>query len=66
VTKVQKLEQEIQKLDRSELASFRDWFRKFDSDEWDCQIEKDINMGKLDNLAQQALTAHKAGKSREI
>ena len=66
MTKVQKLEQEIQKLDRSELASFRDWFRKFDSDEWDCQIEKDINMGKLDNLAQQALTAHKAGKSREI
>jgi len=66
MTKVQRLEQEVQKLDRNELASFRDWFRKFDSDEWDCQLEKDMNMGKLDNLAEQALTAHKAGKSREI
>jgi hypothetical protein len=66
MTKVQKLEQEIQKLDRKELASFRDWFKKFDSDEWDCQIEKDINVGKLDKLAEQALTAHKAGKTREI
>lgn len=64
MTKVQKLKQEIQKLDRKELASFRDWFRKFDSDEWDCQIGKDINMGKLDKLAQQALTEHLAGKSR--
>ena len=66
MTKVQKLEQEIRKLDRNELASFRDWFRKFDSDEWDCQIEKDINMGKLDKLAVQALTAHMTVKSREI
>ena len=33
MTKIQKLEQEIQKLDRKDLASFRDWFRKYDSDE---------------------------------
>ncbi len=66
MTKIQKLEQEIQNLSREELASFRDWFRKFDSDEWDCQIEKDINMGRLDSLAEEALAAHKAGKSKEI
>lgn len=66
MTKIQKLEQEIQKLNREELASFRDWFRKFDSDEWDCQIEKDITMGRLDKLAEGALAAHKAGKSKEI
>jgi hypothetical protein len=66
MTKIQKLEQEIQKLDRKELASFRDWFRKFDSDEWDCQIEKDITAGKLDKFAEQALAAHKTGTTREI
>ncbi len=66
MTKVQKLEQEIQKLNPNELASFRDWFRKYDSDEWDCQIGKDINSGKFDKLAKKALAAHEAGKTREI
>jgi hypothetical protein len=66
MTKIQKLEQEIKKLNREELASFRDWFRKYDSDEWDCQIEKDINLGKLDNLAEKAVAAHKSGKSKEL
>jgi hypothetical protein len=66
MTKIQKLEQEILKLNPKELASFRDWFRKYDSDEWDCQIEKDINLGRLDKLAEEALSAHKAGKTREI
>jgi hypothetical protein len=66
MTKVQKLEQEIKKLNREELASFRDWFRKYDSDGWDCQIAKDINLGKLDNLAEQAMAAHKAGKSKGL
>jgi hypothetical protein len=66
MTKIQKLEQEILKLNRKELASFREWFRKYDSDEWDCQIEKDINLGRLDKLAEDALSAYKAGKTREI
>lgn len=66
MTKVQQLEQEIQKLNREELASFRDWFRKFDSDEWDCQIEKDITMGRLENMADEAIAAHNAGKTKEI
>lgn len=66
MTKVQKLEQEIQKLNREELASFRDRFRKYDSDEWDCQIERDINLGKLDKLADHAPASRKAGKSKEL
>jgi hypothetical protein len=66
MTRVQKLEQEIQKLDQKELAAFRDWFRRYDSDEWDRQIEKDIAGGKLDTLAQDALKAHRSGKSRAL
>ena len=42
MTKVAKLEKEIQQLSQDELAVFRDWFRKYDSDEWDREIEKDI------------------------
>jgi hypothetical protein len=66
MTRVQKLEREIQKLGREELANLRDWFRKYDADEWDQQIEQDVREGKLDQLAQEALAAHKTGRTKEF
>lgn len=66
MTKVQKLEQEIQKLNREELDTSRNWFRKYDFVEWDCHIEKDIHLGRLDSLAGDTLVAHSAGKTREL
>lgn len=66
MTRVEKLEHEIQRLSRDEVAAFRVWFRKYDSDEWDKEIEQDIQAGKLDRLAEEAITAHKAGRTREI
>lgn len=66
MAKVQELEREIQDLDHSELATFRRWFREFDSDEWDRQIEEDIRDGKLDKLAEKSIAAHHAGRSKEL
>ena len=66
MTRVAKLEKEIQQLSRDELAAFRDWFRKCDSDEWDREIEKDILAGRLDGLAEEAIAAHKAGRMKAI
>ena len=66
MTRIQKLEQEVRKLAPGELAAFRKWFRDYDSDQWDGQIEQDALTGKLDRLAQKALADHKAGKSSEI
>lgn len=66
MTKVQKLEQEIIKLDRKDLSTLREWFRKYDSDEWDKQIEKDIKEHRFDSIAEKALKAHKTGIAREI
>jgi hypothetical protein len=66
MTKVEKIEQDIRKLDRKELLAFRGWFREYDSDEWDRQIEEDVRAGKLDKLAEEALAEHRAGKSKEI
>jgi hypothetical protein len=66
MTKVQKLENEIQQLNPDELATFRDWFRKYDADEWDKEVERDILAGRLDRLAEEAIAAHKAGRTREI
>lgn len=66
MTRVAKLEKEVQQLSRDELSTFRDWFRKYDSDAWDREIEKDILAGRLDSLAEEAIAAHKAGRSKEL
>ncbi|MBI4596171.1 MAG: hypothetical protein HY730_07325 [Candidatus Tectomicrobia bacterium] len=66
MTIVEKLENQIRRLNRDELSAFRDWFRKYDSDEWDKEIEEDILAGKLDKLAEEAIKAHEAGRTREI
>ena len=66
MTAIEKLEREAQKLSREELAAFREWFRKYDSDEWDRQIENDVRSGKVDLLAEEAVAEHKAGRTKEI
>ena len=42
MTRMEKLEREIQKLSPEELADLRDWFRKYDAEAWDRQIEEDV------------------------
>ena len=66
MTKVEKLEKEIQGLSRRELAAFRRWFNRFDATAWDRQFEEDAQAGKLDRLAEEAISEHDAGKSREL
>ena len=66
MTRLEKLEREIQKLSPEELANLRDWFRKYDADAWDRQIEEDVRGGRLDRLAEEALAAHKAGRTKEL
>ncbi|MBI5235267.1 MAG: hypothetical protein HY886_03350 [Deltaproteobacteria bacterium] len=66
MTRIEQLEHEIQKLNRADLANFRNWFREYDANEWDRQIEEDVQAGKLDNLAKKALAAHKAGNTKKL
>jgi hypothetical protein len=66
MSKVENIGQEIKGLTPSELAVFRRWFLEFDAQVWDNQIEEDVRKGKLNNLAEEALAAHRAGKSKEL
>ncbi len=66
MTKVEKLEREIRELNRAELAAFREWFREYDANEWDRRIEEDVRADKLDELAEEAIATHKAGKTKEF
>ncbi len=63
---VEALEQQIEKLDDSAFAQFRDWFLEFDQSRWDKQIEADSNAGKLDKLINAALAEHQTGKTRDL
>jgi len=58
VSIVQKLENQVERLSRDELAAFREWFREYDSDVWDREIEEDILADRLDRLADKAIKAH--------
>jgi hypothetical protein len=66
MTKVQALEEEIEKLSARELAELREWFAERDADEWDREIERDAASGKLDKLFEKSVADYLAGKSREI
>jgi len=66
MTVVEIVEKQIVKLSPKELAEFRLWFAKYDSDVWDAQIEADAAAGKLDALAKEAIAEYEAGKAQEI
>lgn len=61
MSKVERLENEVRTLTTEELATFREWFREFDADAWDREIEADALEGKLDDLADRSLRAHRTG-----
>jgi hypothetical protein len=60
------LEKAVEQLAPAELARFRAWFDEFDARQFDAAIERDVKAGRLDGLADEALAAHRAGRSREL
>ena len=63
---LQEIESAVSSLSPQDLASFRDWFEKFEAQHWDQQFESDVTDGKLDALAAQALASLAAGECREL
>jgi hypothetical protein len=62
----EEIEKAVEQLPPRELARFRAWFEAFDASQFDAVIERDAQAGKLDGLAEEALAAHRAGRSREL
>ncbi len=60
------VEKAVKQLSQEELAKFRRWYAQFDSDIWDMQIETDAAAGKLDALAEEALSEYRSGQAREL
>jgi hypothetical protein len=63
---VKELERAVAGLSPEELAEFREWFHAFEQDEWDRQIARDAESGKLDKFAEEAIADYKAGRVKEL
>jgi hypothetical protein len=66
VSRIEKIEAEIQAMSPEERADFRAWFAEFDSNEWDRQLESDLRSGKLDAFADSAIRDHDAGHTTKL
>ena len=66
MTTVDDIERAVAKLAPEDLAAFRAWFEAFEAERFDERIARDAASGKLERHAEEALAAHRAGKSREL
>jgi hypothetical protein len=66
MTTAEEIEKAVEQLAPGELARFRAWFEAFDAQQFDTAIERDAHAGRLDTHADEALAAHRAGRTREL
>lgn len=62
MTTVQKIKTEIKALPHEDYLVLLNWIHERDWKEWDEQLEKDIALGKLNFLLNEALAEKKDGK----
>ena len=64
---VQKIKKDVAELPEMQLKEFGSWFEEFDASEWDKQFENDVaSSGKLDNIANRAVSDFKKGKFKKL
>ena len=66
VPSVEELQLAVSQLSAEELARFRAWFDEFDAGVWDGQFDEDVELGKLDRLANRAIAGFRAAKCKRI
>jgi hypothetical protein len=63
---VQEIEAAVRKLSENELSVFRAWFTQFDAEMWDQQFQMDVQTGRLDELAEEALRDFRDGRCTHL
>jgi hypothetical protein len=63
---IQEIESAVRELSREQLATFRDWFNRFDDEAWDQQFEEDVSAGRLDELGDEALCDLREGRCIDL
>lgn len=66
MSKVERIQTEIESLSDEEYSKLRQWFSERDWEKWDRQIEEDLGSGKLDFLIKEALDEKSKGNLKEL
>lgn len=66
MTRLQEIEAQILALTPDEWCRLRAWFDERDEEIWDLQIAEDVQAGRLDTIAAQALRDDRSGLSRDL
>ena len=66
MTKLETIEQLITSLKKEDIERLALWLDEFRAEEWDGQIEADMQAGKLDDLIVKARAEIAAGKVRDL
>jgi hypothetical protein len=66
MTDVEEIKTAILKLTPRARAELRQWYEQIEAEAWDQQIEADVQAGRLDQLASEALQALRAGMTSEL
>lgn len=66
MTKIEAIQQAVERLSPNELAKFRAWFEEFEARLFDARIERDAKAGKLDKLMAEVRANHEAGRREEF
>lgn len=66
MTTIEAITAAIAQLPPEQIAQIRAWLNERAEAEWDAQIERDEQAGRLDALAERALAEHRAGRTRPL
>jgi len=66
MNKLQEIKDAITQLSKDDLTALRKWFDEFEAKIWDNQFEEDVQSGRLEKLADEAITDFRAGKCKEL
>lgn len=66
MNRVKEIKESVQGLSDNELHRFRQWFKQYDHEVWDEELQSDIDSGKLDHLADRAITDYENGETKEF
>ena len=63
---IEKIQEDILALSKTDYQQLRQWFNELEWDEWDRQIEEDSNAGRLDFLITEAREAEEKGTLKKL
>jgi mRNA-degrading endonuclease RelE of RelBE toxin-antitoxin system len=66
MTKLEEIEEAVEKLSPEELRRFRAWLDELEERLFDERIERDAKAGKLDKLAAKAIAEDDAGTTSKL